>query len=266
MLALFPGLAALIALVGLWADPEVVRESLDMAADFVPDEAFAILDDQAQRLVRGGNSGLGLASLISLAAAIWSARLGVGALIQGVNAIYGGTPRGGLWEILLALTLTGLLIGVGVISIAAILLTPLIMAVVSFFLQQESMLFWIAEILRWLVALSAMIVGLGFFYRYGPNRPGSRRSPFLSPGLALAILLWGAASVAFTVFLANFGNYNEVYGSIGAVIALLMWLYISAYAVLIGAALNHALETRKSPEGNARVTPAAERTDPPVTE
>ena len=267
MLALFPGLAALVALVGFWADPEVVRDSLEMARDFVPDEAFAILDDQAQRLVRGGNSGLGLASLISLGAAIWSARLGVGALTQGMNAIYGGTPRSGIWDILLALTLTGILIGVGMVSIAAILLTPLILAIVAIFLPQDMMLFWIAEILRWGIALSAMIFGLGIFYRYGPNRPKTKRSPFLSGGLVLAILLWAAASVGFTVFLANFGNYNEVYGSIGAVIALLMWFYISAYAVLIGGALNYAIEKQRrlSSGQGAMVNPEPERTARPET-
>jgi membrane protein len=244
MLALFPGLAAVIALTGFWADPSVVRESLEMAAEFVPEDAYAILSDQITRLVSDGGQSLGWASLVSLAAAIWSARLGVGALAQGLNAIYGGTPRSGLREVVLALALTGLLIGVGVISVAAILLTPILLALVALFVPQDNALFWLAEILRWSVALGAMIVGLGLFYRYGPNRADGQRSPFLSAGLALAILLWGAASAGFTVFLNNFGNYNEIYGSIGAVIALLMWLYISAYAVLIGGALNYVLEKR----------------------
>ena len=106
-----------------------------------------------------------------------------------------------------------------------------------------------------MVALTALIVGLGLFYRYGPNRPRQHRSPFLSYGLFLALFLWSAASVGFSVFLANFGNYNEVYGSIGAVVALLMWLYISAYAVLIGAALNHVIEksNRESQAASAPV-------------
>lgn len=242
MLALFPGLAAIIALTGFWADPVVIHQGLEVAEEFIPAEAFDILTDQVTRLVREDGSGLGWASLISIGAATWSARLGVGALAQGLNAIYGGTPRGGVSEIVLALALTGVLIGVGVISVAAMLLTPILLAIVAIFVPQQTALFWLAEILRWVVALGAMVVGLGLFYRYGPNRPDGQRSPFLSPGLALAIVLWGAASAGFTIFLANFGNYNEVYGSIGAVIALLMWLYISAYAVLIGGALNYALE------------------------
>jgi len=242
MLALFPGLAAVIALTGFWADPVIIHESLEIVSEFVPDEAYAILTDQVSRLVRDDGRALGWASLLSLAAATWSARLGVGALAQGLNAIYGGTPRSGLRDIALALALTGVLIGVGVISVAAILLTPIVLALVALVLPQDSALFWVAEVLRWSIALVALVVGLGLFYRYGPNRPDGQRSPFLSAGLALAILLWAAASIGLTVFLANFGNYNEIYGSIGAVIALLMWLYISAYAVLIGGALNYALE------------------------
>jgi len=242
MLALFPGLAALIALVGLWADPLVVQDTLELAVEFVPEEAFAILSDQVSRLVLGDGGRLGWASLVSLAAAIWSARLGVGALAQGLDAIYGCPPRGGLRDILLALALTAVLIGVGVVAVAAILLTPLVLAIVAIFLPQDSALFWIAEALRWTVALTALLIGLGMFYRFGPNRPDGLRSRFLSPGLFLAIVLWAAASAGFTLFVSNFGNYNEVYGSIGAVIALLMWFYISAYAVLIGGALNYAVE------------------------
>jgi membrane protein len=242
MFAIFPALAALIALVGFWADPAVVREVLDLMAEFVPAEAFAIISDQASRLIGTTPRTMGWASALSLLAAAWSARRGVGALAQGLNAIYGGTRRGSLRDAALALALTGVLIAVGAVAVAAILIAPLALAVVTPFLPPASPIPQVAELLRWLVAVSALVVGLGLFYRYGPNRPDGRRSPFLSAGLALALAVWGGASIGFTLFVANFGNYNEVYGSIGAVIALLMWFYISAYAVLVGGALNYALE------------------------
>lgn len=244
MFAIFPALAALIALVGFWADPAVVQEALDLLAEFVPPEAYAIIAEQANRLIGAAPRTMGWASALSLVAAAWSARRGVGALAQGLNAIYGGTQRGGVRDTALALALTAMLIAVGVLSVAAMLVTPLVLAVLSPLLPPASPIPQIAELLRWLVAVGALVVGLGLFYRYGPNRPEGRRSPFLSAGLALALAVWGGASIGFTVFLANFGNYNEVYGSIGAVIALLMWFYISAYAVLIGGALNYALEKR----------------------
>ncbi len=242
MLAIFPALAALIGLVGFWADPGVVQETLDLMAEFVPAEAHAILTDQTSRLIGAAPQTLGWASGVSLLLAAWSARLGVGALAQGLNAIYGGTQRGGLWDMAVALALTGVLIGVGVVAVATILVTPLVLAVLTPFLPPGSTIPQIAGLARWFVAVTALVVGLGLFYRYGPNRPEGQRSPFLSPGLLLAMALWGGASAAFTIYVTNFGNYNEVYGSIGAAVALLMWFYISAYAVLIGAALNYALE------------------------
>jgi membrane protein len=248
MLAVFPALAALIALVSFWADPGVVRDALDLMAEFVPEDAFDIISDQTARLIGAAPGALGWASVISTLAAAWSARRGVGALVQGLNAIYGGQMRGGIGETLLVLALTGLLIGVGIIAVIAILLTPLLLALATPFLPAGSPIPQIAEVIRWAVSVSAVMVGLALFYRYGPNRPDGQRSPFLSPGLVLAMLVWSAASVGFTLFLSNFGNYNEVYGSIGAAIALLMWFYISAYAVLIGGALNYTLEKPAAPD------------------
>jgi membrane protein len=242
MLAVFPALAALIALVSFWADPVVVRDSLDMLSEFVPEDAFQIISDQTTRLVGAAPQALGWASAISTLAAAWSARRGVGALVQGLNAIYGGQRRGGIMEVLLVLMLTGLLISVGIVAVAAILFTPLALVLISPILPANSPIPQLAEILRWAVSVCAVMVGLALFYRYGPNRSAGNRTGFLSPGLFLAMIVWSAASVGFTVFLSNFGNYNEVYGSIGAAIALLMWFYISAYAVLIGGALNYTLE------------------------
>lgn len=245
MLAVFPALAALIALVSFWADPAVVRDALDLMSEFVPEDAFDIVSDQTARLIGTAPETLGWASAISTLAAAWSARRGVGALVQGLNAIYGGQLRGGVKETLLVLALTGLMIGVGIIAVAAILLTPLALALATPFLPAASPIPQLAEVIRWAVSISAVMVGLSLFYRFGPNRPDGQRSPFLSPGLVLAMVVWSAASVGFTLFLSNFGNYNEVYGSIGAAIALLMWFYISAYAVLIGGALNYTLEKPK---------------------
>ncbi len=248
MLAIFPALAALIALVAFWADPAIVEEALDLLAEFLPPDAFDLIADQIERLSATASPGLGLASAVSFLAAVWSARLGVGALVQGLNAIYGGRSRGSVRDIATALTLTAVLILVGVVAVVAMLFAPLTLALAAPFLPADSVVPVVAEALRWLISLGALTIGLGLFFRYGPNRPERRRSAFLSPGLALTLVLWSAASVGFTVFLNNFGNYNEVYGSIGAVIALLMWLYISAYSVLLGAALNYVLEKEKAGE------------------
>lgn len=247
MLAIFPAMAALIGLIALLADPAMVEESLAMASDFLPEDAFALIEEQTEELLGSADRTLGLTSVISLLAAVWAARLGVDALIQGVNAIYGGDPRNGIWGLLMALTLTAILIAVGATAMFAMLIAPITLALLTPFIPVGSWFPLIVELLRWVISIAVLVVGLSVFYRYAPNRPETRRSPFLSPGLLLALILWAAASVGFTLYLSHFGDYNEIYGSIGAVIVLMLWLYISAYAVLLGAALNFALEERAEP-------------------
>lgn len=252
MLAIFPALAALIALTGFLVNPDIVAQSLDLAADFLPHDAFALLDDQIGRLIGARPATLGWTSALSIAAAVWSARRGVGALLQGMNAIHGGPPRGGVAGTALTLALTATLIGVGLMALILMLLAPVALALLAPFLPQDSWLPFIAETLRWAVALSVLVLGLGLFYRLGPHGPGPRPR-FFSPGLMAALALWIGASAGFTLFLAHFGNYNEVYGSIGAAVALMMWFYIAAYAILLGAALDAAL------------TPRSDETVPPGT-
>lgn len=243
MLAIFPAVAALVSIVGLMTDPETVSDLMDTASDFLPDEAFDLIDQRARTLAGTTTGTLGLTSLVSLLFALWSARLGTGALAEGLTAIYGGAPRSGVRGTLIALSLTLLLIGVGLIAITAMLLAPAVLTIIGAFVDDSLFLFVVAEIIRWGVALTALVIGLGLFFRYGPNRPEGYRTPFLSPGLFLSLGLWTSASLAFTFYMANFGNYDELYGSIGAAIILLLWFYMSAYAVLLGAALNHRLES-----------------------
>jgi len=242
MLALFPALAAVIGLIGVWADPIVVEDALEVAAEFLPRDAYELIEEQTAQLLDADAPALGLTSIISLLAAAWSARLGVDALMQGVNAIYGGTARGGIRNLFVALSLTVVLIAVGVTALFAMLIAPLILALITPFIPPGSWFPIVIEILRWAISLAVLVVGLGVFYRYGPYRPETARSPFFSPGLLLALCLWAAASAAFTLYLSYFDNFNEVYGSIGAVIVLMLWFYLSAYAVLLGAALNFTLE------------------------
>lgn len=147
-----------------------------------------------------------------------------------------------------ALFMTGAMVIVAMVALAALVVMPIILAFVPLGGLYGVML----ELLRWAAALGVLLVGLALFYRYGPNREETGRGRWISAGLVLAVVLWVAASVAFSLFLANFGNYNEVYGSIGAVIALLMWFYISAYVVLLGGVLNSVVEGR-----NLRWTAAA---------
>ena len=237
VLAIFPALAALVAIWGLFADPHVVAANIESVAEFLPPDAFEILNSQVQGLVGADAGRLGWTTAISLGAALWSARAGMAALVQGINAIFGRENRGGLHHQALSLILTMAMVGAAMVALAAGVVLPIVLAFVPLG-QFESGLLGLA---RWSIAPLATIMGIGMVYRYGPNLPGLLRPPLLTIGLLVAVLLWLATSAGFSIYLSNFANYNKVYGSIGAVIALLMWFYLSAWAVLMGAAVNAVL-------------------------
>ena len=240
MFAIFPAMAALIALFGLVADPSVVEGMLQLLSDIIPPQAFGLFEGQLTRLLKAGSDTLGLATLISIGVALWSTRAGVGALMSGINAVSGQPDRGGLRHAFVALMMTVSLIFVAIVALLLVVGAPIVISL----LPPEAQPGWILEAVRWLVVLLVLLSALGLLYRYGPNRPEVRIG-FFSPGAVLVVVFWFAASAGFSIYLTNFGRYNEVYGSIGAVVAMLMWLYISAYLILLGAALNVVLLGRR---------------------
>lgn len=246
LFALFPAIAAVIAIWGLVADPIVVDEQIGLMEEFMPQEAYGLIDTQIDTLTSTTSSTLGWATGVSILAALWSTRAGVSALMRGLNAIY-GTPNRKSWRhYLAALGLTGILVGVALVALSMVVITPLVLAYVPLGPFTTLAL----SFARWVIAVGVLLVGLAIVYRYGPNRTCVRMR-WLTPGALLVIILWAGASIGFSFYLSNFGNYNEVYGSIGAVIALLMWLYISAFLVLLGGGLNVELEARAGLGPNA---------------
>lgn len=238
LLAIFPGLAAMIAVFGFFADPLVIQDQMALLADLMPPAAHTLLSNQITRLVWSGDSTLGLASLASTFVALFLARRGVDALLKGLNAVYGGRRRTGLAQAGAVLVITlGMMIA-GVIALLAVLVLPVVLT----FFPLGGLAGWLALVARWGIALGLIALWLWAFYRLGPNRPGAT----LWPGLVTALVLWVAASAGFSVYISNFGNYNEVYGSIGAVIALLSWFYLSAYVVLLGGVVNALLEEHRT--------------------
>jgi len=248
MLAIFPAVAAVIALWGFLADPDAIQWQLDALRTFVPEDAYHLLSRQVKILILTTNSTLGWATVISTGAALWSTRAGVGALIRGLNAAYGTRPRSGIWSTVWALVMTVALLAVTLFSMASVLVAPVVLALLPLGSLTASAL----TAVRWLLTVAVVLGTLGLIYRYGPNHQGARRPGWISPGAVLALAIWAVASAGFTLYLANFGNYNEVYGSIGAVIALLMWFFISAFTVLLGAACNAEIARRKGDAYRAR--------------
>lgn len=233
MFSIFPGLAAIIALFGLLADPGVVAEQFQTMKDIIPEQAYNIIWDQITRLLNAGGQTLGWATALSIGLALWSARAGVAGLMGGLNAIAARPPRNGFKQAIVALTLTVVLVVLAMAAMALLVVAPIVLA----FFPISGGSGVLLEVVRWVVALVVLFAALSLLYRFGPNQRGARIT-WISAGAFAVIILWIAASFGLTYYLGNFGSYNEVYGSIGAVIALLLWLYMTAYFILLGAALN----------------------------
>ena len=240
-LALFPALAAVIALWGFAADPAVISGELELLADFLPSEAFTLLRDQVDGLLQANNRQLGWTTLLSTVLALWSARAGVAALIRGLNAIHDLPPRLGIWHQVQALILTFVLIALALTAMGLAVVVPLVIALLPLGLVEALVL----ELLNLALGLCLVVAAVGLIYRYGPNRDAATRHPLFTQGLLLALILWAAVSRGLVLYFANFASYNQVYGSIGAVVALLMWFYLSAYAFLLGAAYDAERSARR---------------------
>ena len=237
MLAIFPGVAAIIALWGFFADPIIINTQMELLAEIIPSPAFELLDGQVTALIAANDSTLGWTTAVSTLAAFWAARAGVAALIRGLNVTYRERQRSGLGRLIAAVLVTFALVGMVMVAMVSVVVTPVVLAFVPLGGWSETVL----NGTRWIVSLLVVVFGLGIVYRFGPNR---RRTGlgFASPGALVAVVVWAIASAAFSLYLQNFSAYNQVYGSIGAAIALLIWFYISAYVILLGGALNSALE------------------------
>ncbi|QUJ78052.1 YihY/virulence factor BrkB family protein [Sulfitobacter albidus] len=237
MLSLFPAIAALIAVMSLIADPAVVIAQLEEMRGLLPDDVYKIFNAQIVSLVTTSPDRLGWAGAVSIFLALWSARAGVAAMMTGLNAVYGEQNRATASHYLRALLLTLALVGVGVVSLITLVVAPIVLAFFP--------LGWVgtvlAELLRWTIAVTVLLAGVIVLYRFGPNR-GQPEHRALRPGAVFAVISWAALSVAFSYYVANFGNYNQVYGSIGAVIAMLVWLWISSFLILLGAVVNIQVE------------------------
>ena len=235
--SIFPGIAALIALFGLVADPIVVETELDLLRQVIPADAFVLLADQVDRLLGAEATTLGWTTALSVAIALWSARAGVSALVQGLNAIYAIPNRGGLRHLGFSLLITVILVCMAIMAMLIVFVAPILLAFLPLDRGTAEML----TILRWVTALLLMLAGLWLLYRFGPNRR-LQRAIFMTPGALIVIVLWLGASAGLSFYMSNFPSYNQIYGSIGAVVALLLWLYVSAYLMLLGAAFNAVRE------------------------
>lgn len=239
MLATFPTIAAIVLLWSWFADPSQIDALLDVLAEIAPREVHEVIAGQVRGVIGAGTGGgVGWATLVSLLIAFWSARAGVSALIRGLNAAYDIGHRASIWRRYLAdFGVTFSICGLALVAIAAAVVAPIAIAVLPLGVWATVAV----ELARWVVAVGSIMVTLGIVYRFGPNRRG-HRPRWITPGAIAATVCWLVVSVGFSVYVRSFAHYNEVYGSLGAAVALLMWFYLSAFVVLMGGALNAAIE------------------------
>lgn len=240
LLALFPAITAVLALGGLFVEPSQIIEQMSGLAGIVPAAAIDIIEMQATAVAGSGEGGLGLAAILGIGLALYSASKGMGSLMEGMNVAYDEEEERGFIRLKLeTLGLTiGLITGV-VLAISAMTMLPIMLKVLSFGFLNE-VLGTIAVIM---VLLALSVLGLGVLYRYGPSRDPAEIK-WITPGATIACVLWLISSAGFAFYVANFGSYNESFGALGGVIVLLMWLWISAYVIMLGAELNAEMEAQ----------------------
>jgi membrane protein len=238
LLALFPAISVLISLYGLLLDPAQVEHQLQAVSGVLPPEAFNLIATQVHKLAAAGSTKLTWRLALGLLVALWSCMSGTKALLTSLNIAYEEQEkRSFLRYNLAALVFTlGGVIGV-TLALAIIVGVPAILN-----------LEWLGtgaavavRIISFLLLLAFVMLGLAVLYRFGPSREEPRWH-WVTPGSIAAGILWLAASLLFSLYVSSFGSYDATYGSLGAVVVLLMWFWISAYVVLLGAELNAELE------------------------
>ena len=234
-LAFIPALAAVISVYGLVADPADVRSQMAELLTALPDDARRLLTDQITRLTESSSSSLGLGLVISVAIALWSASSGMAHLLEAINIAYGeDDDRGPVARRGIALIMTlGVLVIVGVAAAG--------FAAVSSLGDSNEALRWVVRLATWAVAAALFIGVLAVLYRHAADRDEPRWR-WVSPGAVAALVGWLVITVGFSVYVSNFGSYDETYGSLASIVILLFWLYLSAFVVIVGAELNAELE------------------------
>lgn len=236
-LGLIPAFGALISIWGLVADPATIQQQIDSMGGFLPQDVIKLLDEQMSRIA-SESTGATLGAILGILLALWSGAKAMKAVMMALNITYEEDETRGFLRLnlsALALTLAG--IAGFMLAIGFIVGLPLVLGKVGL----DSTATAIVTIVRWpLLAIFAML-GLGILYRYAPDRDPARWR-WVSWGAFLATVVWLAVSAGFSFYVSNFGNYNKTYGSLGAVVVVLLWFLISAYVVLLGAELNAEME------------------------
>jgi len=243
--SLFPTLTAVVSLYGLVADRGMVERQIEAVQGVLPPEAVKLIATWLQALVQGPTTRFGIGLIISVVLAVWSMWSATGMLMTAVNICYGEERR----RSFLSLNLHVLALGAGlvlfaIVAFALIAVLPTVLAL----LPVSSAWLQVLGLVRWPILAGVIIVVLGIIYRYAPDRAEAKRR-WISCGSVAATALWILGSIAFTTYVSKVGSYDRTYGSLGAVIILLLWFYLTAYVILAGEELNAEIEHQTGRRG-----------------
>lgn len=238
-LALVPLLAALVLTYGLIADPSTVMRHVQGLTQMLPADAARLIGEQLLSVSQTAQGKKGFGLLLALLLSLYGGMRGASSIITALNIVYEEEEgRGFVKTTLLAFAMT---IGVVIVGVAAIIAISAMGYVDRLLSGVSPVLHWLAKLASWLMTAALASLAIAAVYRYGPDRDEPKWR-WLTPGSMVTTLLWLVATLGFGFYVSNFGSYNATYGSLGAVVVLLMWLYLSAYVLLLGAELNSELE------------------------
>jgi membrane protein len=238
LLSLFPLITVLISIYGLVVEPQAAQQQVSMVGEVLPQQTRQILDEQLTRVTASANTALTFGVILGVVLALWSAGAGTKALIEGLNIVYDEEEKRGF--IKLNAVALGLTLGLILFMIFALALVAILPALIGMLGLPSAVQGW-ARWLRWPILALAFMVALAALYRLAPSRSGPRWR-WVTPGAVGATVLWIIGSLLFSWYVSSFGSYNETYGSLAAVVVLMLWFWVSALIVLIGAEWNAETE------------------------
>ena len=237
-LSIFPIVAAVVLIYGLVASPQTLQSQLEVLQPGIPEAAYNIIQERLTALLEQPQSSKGIGLLISLGLALWSGSRGTNALILAVGEAYHeDDDRNFVASAILSIVLTlGALVFIGV-ALAAIAIIPPILNNFQLGPTFETVVNW----LRWPVLAVFVIAAIAVLYKLAPDRDDAQMK-WLTPGAAVAAVLWMVLSVAFSIYVEYFGNYSATFGSLAGAVVMMFWIYYSVMVFVFGAALNGQME------------------------
>jgi membrane protein len=252
LLAIFPAIAAMVAIYGLFADPTAISSHLDSASGLLPGGAIEVIRDQLTRTSSRGAGTLRFTFLGALAFSLWSANAGIKSIFDALNLVYNEEEKRGFVILnLVSLLFTAAAIVLALAAIVLVIALPIVLDYIGLGVATDLTV----RVGRWPLLFLGVGFALAVLYRYGPSR-SEPKLRWISWGSAFAAITWIIASVLFSWYTANFGAYDKTYGSLGAVIGFMIWLWISMIVILVGAAIDAEIERQTAIPIGGRPNPS----------